>query len=242
MVVAASTPKSKPAGTVLEEVAEKLIKKQDRELIGAKERIKEIGSKKLGKVKVRRGKKGMKPSKFGTASYMSEGSSSEEEEAQVKGLNGKEKKITNVMESEVEGSQMESAIAASVGKKPRGSLQSRVEKSQNEKKDWASKMVKEAMQDPICVSSITAAATAQASPSPYSAASSSEVPKDVSKTRPVPQMVGSEERRSEESSHSSKEREESDLEASNTLVDNFFASSLFGEGTSKLNLKTNSVT
>ena len=70
----------------------------------------------------------MKPSKFGTASYMSEGSSSEEEEAQVKGLNGKEKKITNVMESEVEGSQMESAIAASEGKNLEGAS----------KKEWKS--------------------------------------------------------------------------------------------------------
>merc|ERR1719239_2101093 len=102
---------------------------------------------------------------------MSEESSSEEEEAQVKGVQDQDKKINNVMGSQMEASQVKSTISSSSEKEP--SLTGRVEKPQNQKKDWLSKKVKEAMQDPIRVPGITAAAiTTQASPSSYSAASS----------------------------------------------------------------------
>ena len=51
-----------------------------------------------------REKKGKRPSKFRTASFMSEESSSEEEETQVKGLPDKEEKINNVMVGETKNS------------------------------------------------------------------------------------------------------------------------------------------
>ena len=127
--MAASTPKSRPAGTFLEKLAEKVTKKQDSELVDAKGGSKEIGAKKSVKVKGRREKKGKRPSKFGTASFMSEESSSEEEEAQVKGLQDKEEKTNIVMGSQMESSQVESAISNSLGKET--SLPGRVEKPQN---------------------------------------------------------------------------------------------------------------
>ena len=84
----------------------------------AKEGSKEIGAKKSVKVKGGRKKKGKGPSKFGTASFMSEESSSEEEVEQVKGLQEKREEAINVMESQVEASQVESANSANVGKEP----------------------------------------------------------------------------------------------------------------------------
>ena len=121
--------RTRPAGTFLEKLAEKLIKKQDSELGGAKEGSTEIGTTKPVKVKGRRGKKGKRPSKIGTASFMSEESSSEEEEAQVKGLQDKEEKTNIVMGSQMESSQVESAISSSLGQET--SLPGRVEKPQN---------------------------------------------------------------------------------------------------------------
>ena len=78
----ASTPKSRPAGTLLEELVAKLNKKQGGAAIGAKEGAKEIGASKSVK--------GKKSSNFGTPSFMSEEGSSEEEEAIAASSVGKE--------------------------------------------------------------------------------------------------------------------------------------------------------
>ena len=172
--MAAPTPKSRSAvpGTFLEKLAAKLTKKQGGAPIGAEEEAKGSGVRKSVKVKGRRGKIGRKPSKFGTASFMSEESSSEEEESQAEGLKEKEE---NLKASAVKGSQVESAISTSVGKEP-----SRVEKPRNQEK---------AMQDPVCVPGITASATTQASPLPYSAASSILKVASVATTRPSSENV-----------------------------------------------------
>ena len=180
--MAASTPKSRPAGTFLEKLAAKLTKKQGSAPVGGKEGAKETGASKSAKAKVRRGKKGKKPSKFGTASFMSEESSSEEEEAQAEGLKEKEKETNSAKKA----SQVESGVAASsVGKGARESFQSRVEKPQNQEKNWVSKMVKEAkIQDPVSVPGITASATTQGLSSPYSGASS--IPKAANSIANIP--------------------------------------------------------
>jgi len=182
IVVAAPTPKSRPAGTFLEKLAAKLTKKQGGVPIGAEVGTKETGVSKSVKVKGRRGKKGRKPSKFGTASFMSEESSSEEEESKEEGLNKKKDLKTSAMK----GSLMGSANSASVGKKPGENLQSRVEKLQNQDKP---QMVIKAMQDPSCVPGITASATIQASPKPHSAASSIVKVASMASTRPSSEAV-----------------------------------------------------
>ena len=73
--------KPRPAGTFLEKLAEKLTRKQEKD-IGkpANEAKKSSNDKvKMAKTRNKRAKKGRKPSKFGGASFMSEESSSEEE-------------------------------------------------------------------------------------------------------------------------------------------------------------------
>ena len=171
--MAVPTPKSQPAGTFLEKLAAKLTKKQVGALpIDAEERAKETVVSKPGKVKGRRGKKGRKPSKLGSASFMSEESSSEEEETYTEGLKGKE---NNLKASAMKGSQAE---RVSVGKEPGENLQSRVEKPRKEEN------VSKALQSPVSVPSITASATPQASPKPYSTASSILKVAGVATTRP----------------------------------------------------------
>ena len=95
---APSTPKSQPAGSLLEKVVAKMTKKQCGDPIGAKQGVKKMGTSESRKLK--RGRKGRKLGKFGNSSFMSEGSSSsEEEETQAGGM--AEKEGNNLKASEI---------------------------------------------------------------------------------------------------------------------------------------------
>ena len=93
---APSTPKSQPAGSLLEKVVAKMTKKQCGDPIGANQGVKKMGT----SGESRRGRKGRKPGKFGNSSFMSEGSSSsEEEETHAGGM--AEKEGNNLKASEI---------------------------------------------------------------------------------------------------------------------------------------------